>query len=218
MLLELAALLAKEFVALVEFPLRLDERAILLHRALVSGEQQVEHLPAPGRDRVLPPLDGDGQRLAVGVGGRRRAGEQRRDARKQMVGRIGLGQVKIRAGAQPLEDVLGLREGCEQDDRQGLQAGVPLERGAHRVTVHLGHVDVAHDELHVLVFEQRQRLEPAARNGRAVAVPFEHAPQHQRLGGAVLDHEDVRGVRHGKDVVRGAWCVSSLSPTREPQL
>ena len=95
-----------------------------------------------------------------GAGHRGRGGQERADARRQLLGRRRLDQVVVGAGVEAALEVGGLAERRADDDRHGAAAAAQRSLSAlhTRVAVELRHLDVGDHEIGRALVDELERL------------------------------------------------------------
>src|SRR5579862_975260 len=189
--------------------LRLDQGDVFLHRCFIRGEEQVDGMDPLGSQFVSLAREKNlGSFLAVGGLAQFLVRQDVLDAREQELLVVRFHDEVVRAAFEALEDVLGIGQGCQEDDGEiaGFQA--VLYAAAEFIAVHLGHVDVADDHVREARVEALERFGAVARGGDAVTLPFEDVLQFHRLREAVFDDENAR---HG-----ACSCRGRVSFTRAP--
>ena len=131
---------------------------------MTSRSRSVSSSRGSGRRRLLR-ARGELLDHAAGHTGREERLAARDEAhRGQQVDRLGvLHEESAGAGAERLEDVLVEREGREDHDPDGGEAGVGGDLAGGGETVELGHADVHQDDVGLLLARERERLAAVAR-------------------------------------------------------
>ena len=190
----LRVLFAKLPGLLLELLFGTAEFEVFVHRRLVRREEEVDGMDPSGREPVLVACEEDFRRLpAARLAAQLEIREDVLDPREEEFLVVRLHDEIVRAALEPAQDVLGIGQRGEQDDRQLRELRVVLDPLAKLVAIHLRHVDVGDHERGDTGMDRRQRFAAIARGGDAVAVALEGAVQDHRLSRAVLDDENAEG-------------------------
>ena len=100
--------------------------------------------------------------------------------------------------SKPLEDILRIGKRGEEDDGDVPEVRIVLDALAEGVAIHLRHVDIRDDEIGRAGGDPPSASRPLRALTIAMPVLLQDVLEFQRLGGAVLDDDDIedaRGVR-----------------------
>ena len=111
---------------------------------------------------------------------------------QKMILVVRLGQVEIRAGLQPPDNILRVGQRGQQDDRHILQRRVVFDRAAQLVAVHLRHHHVADHDGRLSLPGCGQSLPAVCGHRHVKAVLLEQVFDLRGLRGAVLHHQYLR--------------------------
>lgn len=136
------------------------------------------------------------ERLAGGFGGVGAAGcdddpaQARVDGGDEVVGRDGLGEVVVGAEIHAGADVAFLAPAGEEDERKVSGGGFLSQRFQYTMSVHLGHGDVAHDEIGVFAAGEVDALAAVSRFDYGEAFGSEEVGELAAQFCFVVDDED----------------------------
>src|SRR4030095_5546288 len=124
-------------------------------------------------------------------------GEDILDPRKQKLLVVRFDNEVVRSAFETLENVLGIGERSQKDDRNFAKAGIVLDELAQRIAVHLRHIDIRDHQGWSSLAEGGQSLAPVPSDRDQIVVPFEHMFELERLSEAVFDNQDLSARRRG---------------------
>ena len=176
------------------FPL--PQLAVLQDCVLVRGDQHAEDLlfVRGDRERAAEEIERDAE-LDLGRLAQVPIPEHMLDALQQVVGPVRLGQEVVGSALEPSDDVRGIAQAGEQDDREVRPPQVGLDPPADLVPGDSGHQDVGDDQVERAPGDQRERRFAVRRHRHLPAVVYEHRPQRLGLGATVFNDQDTDGHR-----------------------